>query len=144
MTEYSYRRSAVDGASSVSLVIMLYDRLVADMQRAVAAMQLGDIEKRCSELNHALLILQQLEGSLNHEQGGVAAQNLAAFYSYARANVLEAQIKMDPSMLQNLIAHFQDVKSAWQQVDVPASQASEAAPVFQRAREGESMLSCTV
>jgi flagellar protein FliS len=96
MTEYTYRRTAVDGASSVTLVIMLYDRLVADLQRAVEAMEHNEIEKRCSELKHALLILQQLEGSLDHENGGVAARNLANFYSYARAKVLEAQIKIGP------------------------------------------------
>jgi flagellar protein FliS len=145
MTEYTYRRAAVDGASSVTLVIMLYDRLVADVQRAIAAMANNDIEARCSELKHALLILQQLEGSLDYERGGDAASNLAAFYSYARAKVLEAQIKMDAPMLQKLVVHFQDVKSAWQQVEAPAPFAGQGgAPVFQRAREGESLLSCTV
>jgi flagellar protein FliS len=147
MNEFTYKRAAIEGASSAALVIMLYDRLIADIQRAIAAMQQNDIEARCSELKHALLILQQLEGSLDHEHGGTAARNLAAFYSYARAKVLEAQIKMDPAMLRKLIAHFQDVKGAWQQADAPSEglPASEAPPVRPRPRaEGESLLSCTV
>src|ERR1700690_1707985 len=103
MNERSYRRAAIDGATSVALVIMLYDRLVADMQRAVVAMRVNDIETRCAQLKHALLILQQLEGSLDHEQGGQAARNLEALYSYARVQVMEAQLKHRPELLEKLI-----------------------------------------
>jgi flagellar protein FliS len=144
MNEFSYRRSAVEGASSVALVIMLYDRLVADIQRAMAAMQRNDIEGRCQELKHALLILAQLEGTLDHERGGTAARNLASFYSYARARIMDAQIKMDAALLQEVIGHVMDVRGAWQKVE-PASRAAEAVPNFPRVRvEGEGMLSFSV
>src|SRR5450631_1103333 len=110
--EGSYRRVAVEGVGPVGLVIMLYDRLVADLRAAVSAMRRGDIEARCAELKHALLILQQLEGSLDHERGGAAAGNLAMFYSYTRAQVMEAQVKMSTALLEKLVAHVLDVKSA--------------------------------
>ena len=152
MNERSYRRAAIDGASSVALVIMLYDRLVADMQRAVTAMRVNDIETRCAQLKHALLVLQQLEGSLDHEQGGQAARNLEAFYSYARAQVMEAQLKRRPELLEKLIRHILEVRSAWQQLNsrgTPFEKSSQFLP--EQAQEqpqssftGESLLSCTV
>ena len=92
MNESRYLRAAVEGASSVGMVTMLYDRLVADLQRAIVAIQQHDIETRCAQMKHAFLIVQQLEGSLDHENGGEAARNLSALYSYARAKMLEAQI----------------------------------------------------
>jgi flagellar protein FliS len=151
MNERSYRRAAIEGASSVALVMMLYDRLVADMQRAIAAMQRNEIEVRCSELKHALLILRQLEGSLDHERGGEAARNLAALYSYARAKIMEAQLKSDTMLLEKLIAHFIDVKGAWQKVAPGASEfATSAHGAGQRQEQpqvslsGESLLSCEV
>jgi len=151
MNEYSYRRAAVEGASSVALVVMLYDRLVADMQRAISAMQRNEVETRCKELKHALLILQQLEGSLDHERGGDGAANLAALYSYARAKIIEAQMKSNAALLEKLIGHFLEVRSAWQKVDPgwhsAASQGQYGAGAAQpqtQSMNADSLLSCTV
>jgi flagellar secretion chaperone FliS len=152
MNERSYRRAAIEGASSVALVIMLYDRLALDMGRAISAMRSGDIEGRCAELKHALLILQQLEGSLDHERGGEAARNLAALYSYARAKIMQAQLKHDATLLEEIVGHFLDVKRAWQKVESRITEA--AAPLEpvgwedqrqpQKSLSGETLLSCTV
>ncbi len=124
--ESSYRRAAVEGSSSVALVIMLYDRLVADLQRGAAAIRNADVETRCAELKHALLILQQLEGSLDQERGGAAARNLGSLYSYARSQVMEAQLSADPQKLEKLAAHFRDVRTAWQQADAAQNGAAPA------------------
>ena len=53
MNESRYLRAAVEGASSVGMVTMLYDRLVADLQRAIVAIQQHDIETRCAQMKHA-------------------------------------------------------------------------------------------
>lgn len=135
--ESSYRRAAVEGASSVSLVIMLYDRMLLDVQRAVTAIRRQDIEGRCAELKHALLILQQLEGSLDHEAGRDVAENLAKFYAYCRSQLMEAQLRNSPDILERLTARVLDVRSAWQQVD-PARNNSMAAS------EESLTLSCSV
>jgi flagellar protein FliS len=149
MNEHSYRRTAVEGASAVTLVIMLYDRLVADMQRAVAAMRRNDVEMRCKELKHALLILQQLDGSLDHERGGKAARNLTTFYAYARAQIMEAQFRKKPELLEKLVAHVLDLRVAWQQAnrlhgqDAPALAGFDSA-ASQNPQRDSGTLSCTV
>ena len=38
-SELSYRRSAIEGASPLGLVIVLLDRLIADLQRAAVALR---------------------------------------------------------------------------------------------------------
>jgi flagellar secretion chaperone FliS len=145
--ELSYLRAAVEGATSVGLVIMLYDRLVNDLQRAIAAIRERDVETRCAQIKHALLILQQLEGSMDAEQGGEAARNLASFYSYARAKVMEAQITGKPELLEKLIGHFVEVRGAWQQVD-PARPQKRGLPEERddcsSVNSSEALLSCTV
>jgi len=146
--QLSYLRAAVEGATSVGLVIMLYDRLVLDLQRAIGALREGNVEARCGELKHALLILQQLEGSLDAERGPEAAQNLAAFYSYARAKIMEAQIGGKPELLEKLITYFREVRAAWQQVDPAREQTPAATPEAREnlspAMSDEALLSCTV
>ncbi len=116
-TELPYGRAEIKDASAVRLVIIMYDMLVADLQRAIEAIHAGDIEKRSSEIKHAFLVLQQLEGSLEMEKGGEAAKNLSFFYSVMRSKILEAHIKISVPMLQKQIEHILDVRSAWEQVD---------------------------
>ncbi len=129
-TELSYRRAAVENASAVGLVIILYDVLVRDLKRAIEAMQLHDIEKRSAELKHALLVLQQLEGSLDMESGAEAARNLSSFYSAVRAKVMEAQVKSSPEILDRQIELLLDVRTAWQQVDPNQSAPADSAAIL--------------
>jgi flagellar protein FliS len=125
-TELSYRKAAIQNATSVGLVIIMYDMLAADLRRAIDAMNAGEVEKRSSELKHAFLVLLQLEGSLDMEKGGQAARNFSQFYSVSRAKILEAHFKVSAEMLQRQIDLIVDVRSAWEQVKAPASEADVA------------------
>jgi len=112
-----YLHQAAAGASPAGLVILLYDRLVADLTRAINAMEKGLVESSVAEINHAFLILGQLEGSLDSSQAPDAAKTQALFYQVARNRILEAQIKSDRRMLEEQIELFNDVRAAWEQVD---------------------------
>ena len=115
--DLTYQRVAVQNASAIGLTILLYDRLVVDIQSAIIAMQNGDIEKRCAMINHAYLILGQLRCNLNMEEGGETAKSLEIFYHYLHGKLLEAQVKKSPQMLQDQIELILQVRSAWYQVE---------------------------
>jgi flagellar secretion chaperone FliS len=129
-TELTYLRAAVQNASAAGLVIILFDLLVGDLERVIVAMDQRDIEKRSDELKHAFLILQQLEGSLEMENGGQAAQHFSRFYSAVRAKLLEAHLKVDAGIVRRQIQLLLEVRQAWQQVEAPslASPASQGVP----------------
>ena len=76
LTELAYVKAAVENASSAGLVVILYDQLIKDLQGAIVAMQKNNVEERAAELKHGFLVLEQLEGSLNMENGGDAARHL--------------------------------------------------------------------
>jgi len=118
-TELSYLRSAAQNATAVGLVIILYDLLIHDFEEALVAFANRDVEKRTADIKHSFLVLQQLEGSLDMENGGEGAKHLAAFYSALRCKILEAQIKASPEILRQQIELVLDVRQAWQQVDKP-------------------------
>jgi flagellin-specific chaperone FliS len=65
------------------------------------------------------VILQQLQGSLDMENGAEAAANLSGFYSALRGKIFEAHTKADPAILRQQIEFVIDVRQAWQQVDKP-------------------------
>ncbi len=136
-TELSYRKSAIEGASSIGLIIALFDTLAGDLRRAAAAIRKGDIEKRCKELDHASLVLGQLESWVDREKGGDSAQTLAQFYGYLRAQMMEASVSQSAAVLDAQIEMILHVRSAWQKLDnmpqappatPPVALAGQAAP----------------
>jgi flagellar protein FliS len=118
-TELTYLRAAAQNATPAGLVIILYDLLVHDLERAIAAFADRDVERRSAEIKHSFLVLQQLEGSLDMENGGEEAKHFTAFYVALRCKILEAHIKASPEILRRQIELVLDVRQAWQQVDKP-------------------------
>jgi len=119
-TELSYRKSAIEGASAIGLVIVLYDTLWGDLRRAAEAIHQNDIATRCKELNHGFLVLGQLEGWVAPENGGDLAASLTQFYRYLRAKMMDASIKQSAKTLEELMDLILHVRSAWQQRDMAA------------------------
>ena len=126
MIPLTYRKAVVESASPIGLVILLYDTLVGDIQRAIEAMKAGDIEKRCQLLNHGFQVLQQLECGLNMIDGGETAKNLARFYSHIRAKLLEAQFKQSVEILSSMLAPILKVREQWQAADTALGKERDA------------------
>ena len=116
-TSLSYRKSAIEGASSIGLMIALFDTLAGDLRRAAAALRKNDIEARSRELNHAMLVIGQLESWLDLNNGGESALTLSRFYAYLRAKMMEAAGTKSASVLETQIDMILHVRSAWQQLD---------------------------
>ena len=112
----SYRESEIRGASSVECTIMLYDTLIADVRKAIRCLGEGNIEGRTHALVHGLLVLEQLQGTLQMESGGAAAEQLYRLYSLARAKILEGQIKRRGSLLQEIVEAMLAVRAMWVEV----------------------------
>jgi flagellar protein FliS len=113
----SYRESSVRGASPVRLVISLYEQAIEDLRRAVIALDKGAIEVRTREINHALLVVAQLQSSLDMERGGEVAKNLARFYGVVRAGLTEAQMKQSSILIEQQISQLAEVHEAWLEVE---------------------------
>jgi flagellar protein FliS len=127
----AYRQLSVESATPLGLVVMLYDGAIAAMQRAATAIEARDVQTKCDQLNRALAIIAQLEGTLNFELGGAVAQTLKTLYVHARAQALKANIEDSPQILRALIDNFTTVREAWSEADrrpsdSPATAASEA------------------
>jgi flagellar protein FliS len=129
-----YQESAVRGATPLELVVLLYDSAIEDMRRALSAMLKGDIETRSAQVGHALMVLQQLQGTLDFERGGEAARQLEQFYSVVRAKLLEAQIRGSGDLMQQQISSMSEVRDCWREAkrllqSVPTAPAAPVVPV---------------
>jgi flagellar protein FliS len=124
----TYRETATRGASPVRLVICLYEQAIEDLRKAVIAQEKGDIEARTRGINHALMVVAQLQGSLDMLRGGDVAKNLARFYSVVRAGLLDAQVQQSTRILAGQIAQLATVHEAWLEVERIATLANFTEP----------------
>jgi flagellar secretion chaperone FliS len=128
---HAYREAEALTTDPVGLVVVLYDMLLTDLHQAVAALAENDIERRAKAIRHSMLVLQQLQSTLDMERGGVVAVNLERFYNFIRAKLLEGQIKASPEILTQQITLVASIRDAWQQVrsdQLAASTTSEDPP----------------
>lgn len=116
------------------MMIALFDTLVGDFGRAAAALRKNDIETRCRELNHATLVLGQLESWIDLSTGGEAAKDLSRFYAHLRAKMIEAAGTKSAALLEEQINLILLVRSSWQQLDTAQPQGVEESVRTQAAR----------
>jgi flagellar protein FliS len=112
-----YRQVSATGANPVGLVVKLYDAILEDFRRAHEAIAAGNIERRVASLNHALLIIAELEGVLDFDRGGIVARQLQGFYRVTRGLVVEANLHTNPERIEKLMTLFKPLRQAWQQVE---------------------------
>ena len=120
----SYRQASARGASPVGQVVSLYDTILRDLVRALAALQAADVETRIFETNHALLVIAHLQNVLDYDRGGEPAKTLARFYDVARGEIIQANIQATPKAFEDLVSMFGGIREAWYQ----AEQQSPAMP----------------
>jgi flagellar protein FliS len=109
----SYQEAALGGATPVELVVVLYDTAIEDMRRALLARQQNEIEGCVRHVGHALIVLQQLQGTLDFDRGGDAARQFEKFYNLVRAKLLEAQIRNSADLIGEQLRYFSEVRDCW-------------------------------
>ncbi|HEY1802296.1 MAG TPA: flagellar protein FliS [Terriglobales bacterium] len=128
-----YREAALRGATPVGLVVLLYEQAVQDLQRALTAIGQNNIQQRTREINHAIAILGQLNGTLDMENGGQVASNLRHFYEQAKNNLVLAQAQVSPEIIRGQITDLLELREAWCEVNHRLEQATN--PGMEPARQ---------
>ncbi|HET8656080.1 MAG TPA: flagellar export chaperone FliS [Longimicrobiaceae bacterium] len=97
------------------LVPLLYEHLLARLQRASVQIEAGDIEGKAESLSKASEIVLELAGSIDHERGGEIARNLSALYAYFASEILTIGRTLDRQRLGQLTAMAGELHEAWVQ-----------------------------
>ena len=122
----AYRQSTALGASPVGQVVSLYDTILRDLHRANDSLATGQVEQRVAAVNHALLVIGELQGVLDFERGGEPARNLESFYKAARNLILQASMKGSAETFQEVISMVMRIRTAWAQIERNAGAAITA------------------
>ncbi len=125
-----YRQSAVNTASPVELIVMLYDGALRALDAALLAMEQRDLQKQHDNLIRAQRIISELQMSLNMEHGGEIAVNLLALYSYVNNQLVDANINDDPKPIHEVAKLLAELRDSWATI---SSQVGRQAPVHEAA-----------
>ena len=120
----TYLAASVSTASPAQLLVMLYDRLDLDLQRAAAAIEAGLPADAHDPLLHAHDIVVELRATLRPEEwdGGPA---LAALYDFLFRELVGANVRKDLAATHECLVLVDDLRATWRQaaaalVTVPA------------------------
>jgi len=110
----AYLDASIATASPARLLVMLFDRLVLDVQRGLDAQRRGDHEDTHKNLTHAQDILLELASSLRPEEfkGGY---DLAALYSFLHRQLVMANVRKDAAITDEVLVLVTDLCETWRQ-----------------------------
>ena len=121
-----YLGDTVTTASPQQLLVMLYDRLALDLDRAQVALTAGDREAAGEQLNHAQEIVLELRSSLQVDawEGG---PRLASLYSWLLTELVQANVKADKNRVASCLLVVEPLRDAWRQAAASVATASATA-----------------
>ncbi len=108
-----YRSYQEETASREDVVVMLYDGARRFTDLALAALRAQDYEKVSLNTGKAQRILEELQGMLNMEVGGVVAKNLWQLYDYWQWRLGRGLVNKDESAFAEVSAVLADMREAW-------------------------------
>jgi flagellar protein FliS len=112
-----YQKGAVNGASPLQLVVMLYDGALRFMEAGKHAMVHKDLEKQNYSLKKAQSIISELMACLDMQNGGDIATNLMSLYNYALSQLVQANIKDDPNCIDQALHVFSQLRESWVELE---------------------------
>jgi flagellar secretion chaperone FliS len=126
----AYQQFRAIGASPVGQVVALYDAILRDLHRAVQAIRAGRVEERVAAVNHALLVVSELQGVLDFERGGEPARNLDNFYKVVRNLILKGSMAGSAEDVQKVVEMVARIRAAWAKVEtkVPNANTGQVEP----------------
>lgn len=115
----TYRDHAVTTASPARLVVLVFERLVLDMERAIAAIEVGS--HPYTHLIHAQELLMALLDALDLTAWEHAPQ-LAGIYAHVHGNLVTANVERDASLVRDCLDIITPLRDAWTQAAVSAGE----------------------
>jgi flagellar protein FliS len=105
---------SVATASPQQLLVMLYDRLALDLERAEVALVAGNKDVSHAQLLHAQEIVLELRASLQVDvwEGG---PRLAALYSWVLGELMKANLKGDVRRVRDCRSVVEPLRDAWRE-----------------------------
>jgi flagellar protein FliS len=109
-----YANNKVMTASPAELTLMLYEGAIKFVNIALGAIEEKDVQKAHTNILKAEHIIDYLRQTLDMKYA--VAQDFENIYSYLASRLIEANLKKDPEILQEVNEHLRSVRDTWKEV----------------------------
>ncbi len=109
-----YKRSNVETAGRLELIIMCYDKVILNLQQSINHIEEKEALKKSEKIRNSLDIINELQVNLNFEKGDKIASSLDSLYTYLSSRIIVADIEKNISIFNECINILTELKSAWE------------------------------
>ena len=110
----AYQNSKIMTASPAELTLMLYDGAIKFCNIAIAAIEKNDIEKAHNNIIKVERIINEFQATLDHKYP--VAKDFDNVYRYLKRRLLEANMKKDAEILEEVLGHLRTMRDTWKEV----------------------------
>lgn len=110
----AYANNKITTASPAELTLMLYEGAIKFCNIAITATEQKDIEKAHKNIIKVENIIEEFQATLNHKYA--VAKDFDNVYSYLLERLVEANIKKDIEILQEVLGHLRTMRDTWKEV----------------------------
>ncbi len=106
-----YKENSVYTATPEELTLILYNGLVKFLMQAQNAIDAKNIEKSNNSIIRAQAIVKEFQSTLdmNYE----VSKNLDSIYDYMYRRLVEANIKKDNSIIEEVLGYAKELRDTW-------------------------------
>lgn len=120
-------RQAIEGATPYRLVQLMMERALAKIAIARGHLERKAVSEKGKHIGDAIGIINGLQASLNHKVDSALSGNFDALYDYMSRRLLEANLKNDDAILQEVAGLLRQVKEAWDAIGDEIAELPKAA-----------------
>ncbi len=109
-----YNNNQILTASPAELTLMLYNGAIKFCNVAIAAIEKKDMEKAHINIVKAEKIVEYLRVTLDMKYS--VAEDFDNIYDYLDRRLVEANVKKDTAILEEICEHLRSVRDTWKEV----------------------------
>lgn len=108
-----YNNNKVLTASPRELTLMLYEGAIKFCNIAIVAIEQNDIERAHNNIMKAGRIIDEFRITL--DMSYPVAKDFERIYTYLSSRLLEANLKKDPEILEEVLKHLRTLRDTWKE-----------------------------
>ncbi|MEF3697451.1 flagellar export chaperone FliS [Desulfolutivibrio sp.] len=132
----AYLKTQVNTTSQGDILLLLYEGAIKFLGQAKEKIAAKDYAQKGILISRALDILAELQSSLNAQKGGTLAENLQKLYFICSTKLLQANLKMDPAIIDEVMKILAGLRDAFRAANAEVSGQPTPAPQPQSASYG--------
>ncbi len=110
----AYAKNKILTASPAELTLMLYEGAIKFCNIAIMAIEEKNLEKANTNIQKVENIIAEFQATLNHKYP--IAKDFNQIYTYLQRRLLEANLRKDTEILEEVLKHLRTLRDTWKEV----------------------------